>query len=125
MTETKEYRILQIEGKITWQVEELWDGGTVRGPYGTKEAAKAAELRFAEEKGFADNLVLAGEIGRKVDLAEAFDKDEEGTWTCKQGCSIEINNKEIAFSQGLSFKKDELFMGVDIVSYLEEHTAKN
>jgi len=51
MADKKGYRVSQIEGKITWQVEELWQGGTNRGPYGTKEAAIGAEEKVAREKG--------------------------------------------------------------------------
>lgn len=121
MTDKKEYRVAQIDGRITWQVEELWSGGEMRGPYGTKEAAMHAEQKVAEEKGFADALVLTEAVGRQVDFNKAFEKDEEGNWLCKEACSIEINNKIIAFTAGLKFNSGTPFMGVDVAQWLEDN----
>jgi hypothetical protein len=122
MAEKKSYRVSQIEGKITWQLEELWDGGEVRGPYGTKEAAISAAKRIAEENGYLDELVLQEAVGEKVKPEAAFEKDSEGNWLCTQGCSIEIDKKEIVFTQGMSFTKGTPFMGVDVAEWLEENT---
>jgi len=66
MAEQRNYRVSQIDGKITWQVEELWDGGVVRGPYGTKDAAIHAEEKFATENKFFDSLVLQEAIEHKM-----------------------------------------------------------
>lgn len=50
----KVYRVVRIEGKITWRIEELWDGGVTRQPYGSQHAAINAEERIAQENGFLD-----------------------------------------------------------------------
>ena len=121
MAGKKEYRIAQIEGKITWEIQELWEGGEVRGPYGTKEAAINAEEKVAEQGGFKDDLVLKETAGEEVKPENAFEKDPNGTWVCVQACSINIDNKEVVFSKGLSFTKDHPFMGVDVAKWLEEN----
>ncbi|MFC1947427.1 hypothetical protein ACFLXY_05865 [Chloroflexota bacterium] len=121
MAEQRNYRVAQIDGKITWQVEELWDGGTVRGPYGTKDAAIYAEEKHATENNFFDNLVLKEAIERKLNLEEAFTRDNDGNWICTQACSLTIDKKELRFSEGLTFAKDTPFMGVDIVDWLEKN----
>ena len=118
----KTYRIVQIEGKITWQVEELWDGGTVRGPYGSKEAAINAEEKIATDNGFIDDLVLQEIIGEEIKPLDAFERDNRGTWHCKEACSIEIENKEIVFTEGMTFTKGIPFMGVDVAKWLDENS---
>ena len=121
MTENKKnYRLSQIEGKITWQIEELWEGGTVRGPYGSKEAARQAEERIATENGFIDDLVLQETVGEEVKPASAFEKDSDGNWHCIQACSIAIEDKELVFTKGMTFTKGIPFMGVDVAEWLEE-----
>ena len=73
----KAYRIAQIEGKITWRVEELWDGGITRAPFGTRESAKMAEERFARENGFFDDLVLKAGGEEHGIPKDAFKKGED------------------------------------------------
>ena len=121
MVEQKNYRVAQIDGKITWQVEELWAGGAVRGPYGTKDAAIHAEEKFATENNFFDSLVLKEAIEHKVNLAEAFARDDDGNWICTQACSLTIDQKELRFNEGLTFAKGTPFMGVDIADWLEKN----
>ena len=48
----RDYRVVQIEGKITWRAEELWDGGVVRGPFGSKDYAIKKEEEIARTEGF-------------------------------------------------------------------------
>jgi hypothetical protein len=117
----KNYRVSQIEGKITWQIEELWEGGTVRGPYGSLDAAVLGEENYARENGFIDDLVLQEAVGEKVEPSSAFEKDEEGNWICVQACSIAIDNKEVVFTKGLTFTKGSPFMGVDVADWLEKN----
>ena len=121
MAEQRNYRVAQIDGKITWQVEELWEGGSVRGPYGTKDAAIYAEEKFATENNFRDNLILKEAIEHKLNLEDSFTKDEEGNWTCVQACSLTIDLKEMRFSEGLTFAKGTPYMGVDIADWLEKN----
>jgi len=123
MAEKKGYKVTQIEGRITWQVEELWEGGKVRGPYGSKDAAINAEKKAAETEGFADDLVLTEAVEKKVDPAQAFKKNPDGSWECVLACAIEIENKEIAFTPGHSYSPGIPFGGIDVAAWLEENTA--
>ena len=117
----KEYRIVQNEGKISWRVEELWDGGVTRGPYGSKVAAIAAAEKIARENGFIDDLVLQ-EVGPEVTTpTDAFEKDAEGNWVCLKGCSIEIDKGEIVFSEGMKFTEGTPYMGVDVAKWLDDN----
>ena len=121
MAEQRNFRISQIEGKITWQVEELWEGGVVRGPYGTKDAAIYAEQKFATEKNFISSLVLQETVEQKVNLEESFTRDDDGNWLCTQACSLTIDQKEMRFNEGLTFAKGTPYMGVDVADWLEKN----
>ena len=121
MAEPKNFRISQIDGKITWQVEELWEGGVVRGPYGTKEAAIHAEKKVATENNFLESLVLQEAIEHKINLGESFTRDDDGNWVCVQACSLTIDQKEMRFNEGLTFAKGTPFMGVDVADWLEKN----
>jgi len=117
----KEYRVVQNEGKISWRVEELWDGGVTRSPYGSKDSAIAHEEKIAKENGFADDLVLQ-EVGPEVVTpTDAFEKDTEGNWICLKGCSIEMDKAEIVFTEGMKFIEGTSYMGVDVAKWLEEN----
>ena len=120
----KPYRIVKIEGKVTWKIEELWDGGVERSPYGSIEAAKKSEEKFARDNGFIDDLELQEvEEEQEKSLTSAFERDSRGTWTCKDTCAIEINNKEIVFSKGMAFTKGVMYMSVDVAKWLDEHSS--
>ena len=121
MAEQRNYRVAQIDGKITWKVEELWEGGVVRGPYGTKDAAIHAEEKFATENNFFNTLVLKEAVEQKLNLANAFSRDDDGNWICTQACSLTIDQTELRFSEGLSFAKGTPYMGVDIADWLEKN----
>ncbi len=120
----KPYRVVQVEGKITWRVEELWDGGVVRGPYGSRDGAVRNEEAIAREKGFSEALVLQ-EGGVKETLpSDAFKKNADGSWQCAMACALDMNNKEIIFTKGMSFSRGAPFMGVDVAKWLDEHEKK-
>ena len=123
-TNKKAYRVVQIEGKITWKVEELWDGGSERGPYSDKEAEIKHEENIARDNGFIDDLVLQDivEEEKNTSPADAFERDARGTWHCKQACAIEIGNKEIVFTEGMTFTKGIPFMAVDVAKWLDENS---
>ncbi|MFC1953494.1 hypothetical protein ACFLWR_05130 [Chloroflexota bacterium] len=121
-TSKKAYRIVQIEGKMSYKIEELWDGGAERSPYGSKEAAIKAEEKFAQENGFMDDLVLQDVIEDKVSLTDAFERDNRGNWHCKKGCSIEIGNKEIVFTEGMTFSKGVSHLSVDVAQWLDDNS---
>ena len=115
------YRVTQIEGKITWSIEELWDGGVVRGPFGSKEAAILREEDTARAEGFIDDLVLKEAIGEEVSIHDAVEKDSEGNWSCIRAISIEMENRIIVLGAGMTFTKGALLMGVDVAKWLDEH----
>jgi len=54
----RRYRVVRNEGKFTWRIEELWDGGVVRSPFTDREYAIKGEEKIAKEQGFIDELVL-------------------------------------------------------------------
>ncbi len=121
-TNKKAYRVVQIEGKISWKVEELWDGGIERAPYGSKEAAIRSEEDIARDNGFIDDLVLQDIVEGKKSPTDAFERDARGTWYCKQTCAIEIENKEIVLTEGMTFTKGILFLAVDVAKWLDENS---
>jgi hypothetical protein len=123
-TDKKPYRVVQPEGKITWRIEELWDGGVARGPFGSKEGAIGDEEKIAREKGFIDSLVLQEVIGEEEPPVDAFKKDARGDWHCVKACAIDIDNKEIVFAEGTSFTHGAPFMGVDVAKWLDDHVQR-
>ncbi|MFH1639957.1 MAG: hypothetical protein ABIB93_06605 [Chloroflexota bacterium] len=117
----KAYRVVQNEGKITWKIEELWDGGTTRSPYGSKDAAIAAEEKSARENGFVNDLVLEA-VGEETTLpTDSFSKDSDGTWRCLKGCSIKIERNEVVFAEGMTFIEGNRYLGIDVAKWLEEN----
>ena len=117
----KKYRVIQNEGKISWRVEELWDGGETRTPFGSRDAAIAAEEKIAREKGYINDLVpeILGE--EKTLPTDAFTKDPEGAWVCQIGCSVDIDKKEVVFTQGMKFKKGDRYLGLDVTDWLDKN----
>ncbi len=122
-TNKKAYRVVQIEGKITWKIEELWDGGIERAPYSSKEGAIKSEEKIARDNGFIDNLVLQDIVEKeKESPTDAFERDSRGTWHCKRACAIEIKGKDIVFTEGMTFTKGSPFMAVDVAKWLDENS---
>ena len=117
----KAYCVVQLEGKVSFQVQELWEGGVVRGPYGSKEYAIKVEEKFARDNGFITDLVLQDMAEVKKPPAINFERDNRGNWHCKQACSIEMGNKEIVFTEGMTFTKGTPFMGIDVAEWLDEN----
>jgi hypothetical protein len=118
----KAYRVVQIEGKMSFRIEELWDGGIERAPYGSIEAAIRSEEKIARDNGFIDDLVQQEIIERKISPMDAFERDNRGTWHCKEACAIEMENKEIVFTEGMTFTKGIPFMGIDVAKWLDENS---
>lgn len=117
------YRVVQNEGKITWRIEELWDGGAVRGPFGSREHAIGREEDIARSEGFIDDLVLKEVIAKEKSPCDAFKKDSEGNWHCIDATSIEIEKREIVISKGMTFTKGVLFLGMDVAKWLDENCS--
>ena len=119
----KIYRVIRNEGKITWNIEELWDGGVVRGPFGAREFAIRREEDIARAEGFIDGLVLKETIGEEVSISDAVEKDSEGNWHCIKAISVEMENRMIVLSAGMTFTKGVPFMGIDVAKWLDEHCS--
>ena len=117
----KKYRVVQNEGKISFRVEELWDGGQHRGPFGSKVSAIQAEEKHATESGFIDDLALEGVVATEKSAAEAFKKLDDSSWKCVEACSIEMDNKEVVFTEGQEFIEGNKFMGIDVAKWLKEN----
>ncbi|MFC1991391.1 hypothetical protein ACFLVC_01475 [Chloroflexota bacterium] len=120
-TNKKPYRVVQIEGKMSFRIEELWDDGVERGPYGSKEAAKSSEEKIAGDNGFIDDLVLQDIIEEKKSPIDSFERDHRGVWLCKEGCAIEMGNKVVVFTEGMTFTKGVPFMGIDVAEWLDKN----
>ncbi len=120
----KPYRVVQVEGKITWRIEELWDGGVVRQPFGTREAAIKHEQDVAKQGGFSGDLAFQDAVSKEKTPEETFEKDDSGNWHCVQACALDMENKEIVFTKGMTFVKGSPFMGVDVAKWLDEHAKK-
>ena len=117
----KSYRLTQIEGKITWRIEELWDGGVTRGPFGTRDSAINAEERFARENGFIDELVLQEVSGQQGIPDGAFEKITDGRWRCVKSCGVDIENETIEFLAGMEFSSGTRYLGIDVPEWLEKN----
>ena len=117
------YRVVQNEGMITWRIEELWDGGVVRSPFGAKESAIRREEAIASAEGFIDDLVLKETIAEEVSPCDAFEKDSDGNWHCIHPTSIEIDNRVIGIGKGTTITKGIPFMLVDIGKWLDENCS--
>lgn len=117
------YRVVQQEGKITWNIEELWDGGVVRGPFGARETAIRREEDIARTEGFIDDLVLKETIEEEESISDCVEKDAEGNWHCIKATAVEIGNRVIALTEGTTFVKGIPFMGVYVAEWLDEHAS--
>jgi len=117
------YRVVKNEGKITWRIEELWDGGVVRSPFGAKESAIRAEEDIARAEDFIDDLVLKEVIAEEKSPCDAFEKDLDGNWRCTEPISIKIENRIIAIPERMTFTKGVPFMLVDIAQWLDENCS--
>ena len=119
----RSYQVVQIEGKITWRIEELWDGGVVRGPFGARESAIQREEDIARAEGFIDDLVLKDIIAEEKSPSDAFEKDSDGNWHCTSPISIKMENRIIIFREGMTFTKGVPFMTVDVAKWLDENCS--
>ena len=117
------YRVVQNEGMITWRIEELWDGGVVRSPFGAKESAIRREEDIARAEGFIDDLVLKEVVAEEKSPCDDFEKDSDGNWRCTNATSIEINNRVIAIGKGTTITKGVPFMLVDVYKWLDDNCS--
>jgi len=118
------YRVVLNEGTITWRIEELWDGGVVRGPFGAREYAIRREQNIAREQGFFDALVLEDVGGQTAErpAISCFEKAPGGVWQCIDPVSLNIGNATIVVGKGTTFKRGIPFMGMDVAKWLDEQT---
>jgi hypothetical protein len=55
--------------------------------------------------------------------SDAFQKNPDGTWTSIKATTLKLETKTIAIPMGMTFKKGEEFLFVDVVEWLEEHST--
>ena len=121
-TNKRAYRIVQNGGKITYRVEELWEGGIKRGPYNSVEIARKDEEKIARNNGFFDSLTLQEVVETKRSPTENFEKDADGTWHCNLTCSVKMDKKLIVMDKGMTFTKGKPYMGVDVADWLDKNS---
>ena len=118
------YRVAKIEGKITWRIEELWDGGVVRSQFGGKESAIRAEEDIARAEGFIDDLVLKEAVGEEASPCPSFEKDSDGNWRCIKAVSLNIERRTLIIAEGRTFTRGVLFLNIaDVAKWLDENCA--
>jgi len=118
----KGYKLVQPEGKATWRIEELWEGGVERGPFGNKEIAIKREEDIARAEGFIDDLVLVETVATGISHKDTFRKHSDGSWECIRACSITMENTEIVFEKDSTFTRGTPRMGIDVAKWLDENT---
>ena len=52
---------------------------------------------------------------------DAFQKNDDGTWTSIKATALKLETKTIAIPEGMTFKKGEEFLFVDVAEWLEDH----
>ncbi|MFC1954846.1 hypothetical protein ACFLVZ_03400 [Chloroflexota bacterium] len=58
----------------------------------------------------------------KKSPTDAFERDNHGTWHCKEGCSIEMGNKVMVFTEGMTFTKGVPHMTIDVAEWLDKNS---
>ena len=56
-------------------------------------------------------------------VCEAFQKNPDGTWTSIKATALKVGNRTIAISEGITFKRGQPFMFVDVAEWLDEHCS--
>ena len=54
---------------------------------------------------------------------DAFQKNADGTWPSIKATGLKLEKKTLAIPQGMTFKKGEEFMFVDVAAWLDEHCS--
>ena len=121
----KSYRVGQLEGKISWTIEELWDGGVTRGPFGTKNMAVQHEEKIAKEEGFIDDLVLEEVVSQEAPLADCVALDADGNWLCHTAIAVEDKGRKILLPAGMTFHRGTPFNGVDVGEWLDKNVSSS
>jgi hypothetical protein len=52
-----------------------------------------------------------------------FSRDKEGSWTCMEGCAIDLPGGRIQIAVGTRLTRGTSFMGVDLATMLDEYHA--
>ena len=56
-------------------------------------------------------------------VCEAFQKNPDGSWTSIKATALKVGNRTLAISEGITFKRGEPFMLVDVAEWLDEHCS--
>ncbi|MGQ0545528.1 MAG: hypothetical protein ACT4P3_09380 [Betaproteobacteria bacterium] len=59
------------------------------------------------------------------DFIEAFFRHPDGTWTCIAPATLEHPQGRIQVAQGTHFTRGTIFMGVDLVEWLEQQYERD
>lgn len=53
-------------------------------------------------------------------LGRAFQRNADGSWTCVKPATLEGPNGRIQVSEGATYRRGMLFMGVELAKWLDE-----
>jgi len=56
-------------------------------------------------------------------VCDAFRKNPDGSWTSIRAVPLKVGNRTIVISQGMTFKRGEPFLAVDVAEWLDEHCS--
>ena len=57
------------------------------------------------------------------EVLRAFRRELDGTWVCVEASTFDGPNGRIQVAPGTSFKRGHLFMGADLVQWLDDQLA--
>ncbi len=56
-------------------------------------------------------------------VCDAFQKNPDGSWTAIRGVALKVRNRTLVISQGMTFKKSEPFLAIDVAEWPDEHCS--
>ena len=56
-------------------------------------------------------------------VCDAFQKNPDGSWTSIKAVLLKMGNRTISIGQGITFKRGEPFLAVDVAEWLDEHCS--
>jgi len=69
--------------------------------------------------------MLGGSLGKggmeEQDVRDAFWRNEDGSWICIDGITIDHPRGRVQVSPGTMLLPGSLYMGIDLAHWLEEH----
>ena len=62
-------------------------------------------------------------VGMETTPLDAFRRNPDGSWTSLKPTAIKTETKLIQIPQGMTFRKGEEYLFVDVAQWLEEHSS--